>query len=230
MNIKLSIFTSFKERVLISSKTTRDNLRKYTMDTSFTDGMRDDLLFALQSDAPFLRSFILSLESMFGHRESFPPGVTNFLKCCSSISPVISYFPHKEEFLRIIDDISDGQSPKGEPETMKRLELHSPIICKFLQALPTEVIERSCLDLLLEMKRILLSSHKEAHDLSKNFVSASNSYIYFPCWQPCSARGTYVADRQQTTKDALKCSKLHRGHPKLMPGLFTVYCEHGLSI
>ena len=225
-------FTSFHERILISSKPTRIVLRKYIANEAFTDEMRTELLSALESNAPYFQAFILWLESIYGNRDSFPISVIHLLKCSSSESAVISYFPQEEEFMRIMDDICSGQSIKNNPEIMRKLELSSPIVYKFVQGLPTGNIDRPCVELFLKMKDVVLSSSKEPHDLSQNVPTESNSLSYFPCWPQCNNRGLYIADRNQiaAVKDATQCTKIHRGHPKLMPGLFTVYCEHGLLI
>lgn len=225
-------FTSFHDRILICSKPTRTVLRQYIANEAFTAEMRAELLSALGTNAPYFKAFLLWLESIYGNRSSFPLSVIHLLKCSSSDSAVISYFPHDEEFMHIMDDLCDGQSLKNNPEIMRKLELLSPIVYKFVQALPNGYLERPCVELFLKMKDIVLSSFKEPHDLSQNVSTESSPLSYFPCWPPCNNRGIYVADRNQViaVKDATQCTKVHRGHPKLMPGLFTVYCEHGLFI
>ena len=56
--------------------------------------------------------------------------------------------------MRIMDDICSGQSLKNNPEIMRKLELSSPIVYKFVQGLPTGNIDRPCVDLFLKMRDV----------------------------------------------------------------------------
>ena len=39
-------------------------------------------------------------------------------------------------------------------------------------------------------------------------------------------RGCYVQDKEQGNAND-HCRKFYHGHPRLIAGIFTVYCEHG---
>ena len=50
------------------------------------------------------------------------------------------------------------------------------------------------------------------------------SISYFPCLPIIRARGTYKIDLNR--KQAV-CNKQSTGHPTLLPGIFTIFCNHG---
>ena len=64
-------------------------------------------------------------------------------------------------------------------------------------------------------------------DVDVGDVSRPTSQLAFFPNLPCvRMRGNYVADK--ANKIDKLCTKQSLGHPSLLPGLFTVYCEHGL--
>lgn len=48
--------------------------------------------------------------------------------------------------------------------------------------------------------------------------------LFFPCLPKIRTRGVYEADRKSKQ---LICTKRTSKHPSLLPGVFTIYCEHG---
>ena len=51
---------------------------------------------------------------------------------------------------------------------------------------------------------------------------------YFPSLPELRAPARYEADLQILAKETDSCRKLSYGHPTLSPGIFTVYCQHGV--
>lgn len=56
----------------------------------------------------------------------------------------------------------------------------------------------------------------------------NNSLAYFPNWPIQCSRGSYRLDKANV-KAAEVCKKKKTSKHSLMPGLFTVYCEHGIK-
>ena len=52
-----------------------------------------------------------------------------------------------------------------------------------------------------------------------------DSFGYFPQLPRLRNRKNYVADRSHSSV----CNKKSSRHPSLLPGIFTLYCEHGIS-
>ena len=53
-----------------------------------------------------------------------------------------------------------------------------------------------------------------------------NHLSFFPKLPPVRGRKDYVADGNKDTKT---CNKYSHGHPSLLPGVFTMFCQHGES-
>ena len=52
-------------------------------------------------------------------------------------------------------------------------------------------------------------------------------FAYFPSLRRQHGNGNYEADRKQEEKSE-SCRKESWGHPTLSPGIFTLYCQHGV--
>ena len=51
---------------------------------------------------------------------------------------------------------------------------------------------------------------------------------FFPNLPLLSGHGNYAADKSLKTHDSDSCRKASYGHPSLSPGIFTVFCPHGV--
>ena len=51
---------------------------------------------------------------------------------------------------------------------------------------------------------------------------------FFPNLPLLSRHGNYTADKSLKTHDSESCRKASYGHPSLLPGIFTVFCPHGI--
>ena len=52
---------------------------------------------------------------------------------------------------------------------------------------------------------------------------------FFPSMAECRGRGCYEIDKEKKVTD-LTCTKNYKGHHRtLMPGIFTLFCQHGKS-
>lgn len=51
---------------------------------------------------------------------------------------------------------------------------------------------------------------------------------FFPSLPIQRCRGTYEMDLKGCRKSSHDCNKKSRGHPSLLPGVFCLFCEHGI--
>ena len=59
------------------------------------------------------------------------------------------------------------------------------------------------------------------------YGTASDSpYEYFPSFPPTLGKSYYTADKERKTDSF--CRKVSGSHPTLSPGIFTVFCRHGV--
>eukprot|EP00112_Aurelia_sp_Birch-Aquarium-sp1_P004615 Seg1523.5 transcript_id=Seg1523.5/GoldUCD/mRNA.D3Y31 product="hypothetical protein" protein_id=Seg1523.5/GoldUCD/D3Y31 len=51
-------------------------------------------------------------------------------------------------------------------------------------------------------------------------------YSFWPSLEQVRRRGWYALDATAKSKDQHYCHKMSKGHPTLLPGVFTMFCEH----
>jgi len=51
---------------------------------------------------------------------------------------------------------------------------------------------------------------------------------FFPAWSMIRGPAKYAADSPATPRELDDCQKASYGHPSLTPGIFTVFCPHGV--
>lgn len=59
-------------------------------------------------------------------------------------------------------------------------------------------------------------------------INGDSAMGFFPSMPECRGRGNYAIDKD--TADDKCCNKDYKGHHRtLMPGIFTIFCQHGNS-
>lgn len=120
---------------------------------------------------------------------------------------------------------------------MNQLQNVSPILFDLflsVEKYPHQLMS-PILDKLMEKATIpFKGDHSEADDtesykeqqLGAGDGCVERSLSYFPSLPQVRARRRYEADKN--TKERI-CTKRGTGHPSLLPGIFTIFCEHGIS-
>ncbi len=156
-----------------------------------------------------------------------PNGVCTFFKCIASNSPVCSYVPPTSTLGYIADRLFAGLIIRKDPETMSEIQNCAPVIYGLLNCFPASPLP----DVWIVFFRELIDRSKyitqfQPHVLEAEDNTNTNDMGYFPSWRKLCTRGNYAMDKRKSdTRD--ECSKAYRGHPNLLPGIFTVYCQHG---
>ena len=116
------------------------------------------------------------------------------------------------------------------------LQQNAPVLAEFLAKCPTaaggELPEdvRDLLRLLLKLAQAPFQGHPPPPD---SYPPAVDDHLsFFPCLPQQHGNACYKADSKSstsaTTADRDGCRKSSHGHPTLSPGIFTIYCEHGV--
>ncbi len=215
---------------MIKDPKIRSLLRKYAnkevMDNMDVKSFKD----SLRKESLQLERFISWCERKYDGIHYFPPAVLKFLKCLSSISPVVSYFPTAKDFLKLLCEVKAGSDIRLHPEKLSKLQSIAPLIYSLVMSLPEGSLPDVFLDLLEVLKgKIQWLLRVEQHQLdSVSDEHASDSLSYLPNWPLLNIRGVYKKDLSKSKKELKSCRKDYRAHPSLMPGIFTLYCPHGI--
>eukprot|EP00794_Sanderia_malayensis_P010517 gene10517-11621_t len=65
--------------------------------------------------------------------------------------------------------------------------------------------------------------------LSEGESPEHSIYSHWPCLTQSRRRGKYSVDKKGSKKDTMSCHKTSKGHPTLLPGVFTMFCKHGMN-
>ena len=121
-------------------------------------------------------------------------------------------------------------------QAMNQLQNASPILFDLLLSVENypHQLMAPILDKLIEKATIPFNDdHGEAGDivsckeqqLGTSDGCVEKSLSYFPSLPQVRTRRRYEADKK--TREKI-CTKRGIGHPSLLPGIFTIFCEHGI--
>ena len=104
------------------------------------------------------------------------------------------------------------------------LQQEVPVLFTLLENLPnypTELIE----PILRRLIAVSLAPFKDPAPVitSPEISPMENPLAFFPQLKSLCARKSYAEDRSSSRI----CTKKSSGHPSLLPGIFTLFCQHG---
>ena len=153
-----------------------------------------------------------------------PDHWVEFITALASSSSVCALIRPDPELHRVIRLIADGLSSFETP-MLCLLQQKCPILLNLFQRVDIphqamfsvfmELLERSNAPFVGESTQSILDSDRIQDE------------GYFPALSICRHRRCYSAD---TIKSSKICTKRGTSHPTLLPGIFTLFCSHGLQI
>ena len=179
-----------------------------------------------------LADLISRLSSESGCHSS-PQPFREFLSELSCNSPVCGLLQvaGKEEVLGIMEAIASGVDITQPPcrEQLKLLQTKAPVLASFiLKHYCGHSLTHDVRRLILHLRDLIVSP----------FVSCEpefpptcqpNPLSYFPDLPQMWGKSMYEADHQKTDRaDQDACRKYSSSHPTLTPGIFTIFCRHGI--
>ncbi len=219
------LFTSFSDRVFIQSDKTRKLLAKL-VSLRFNSAEREQRHNVLQRSHCVLYRFLDECERFYGGMSQVPPGILTLLRCMSTPSPVCSYIPASEEIEALVLRLEEGMIIKKEPTHLLLLQNSAPVLFDALKTFPEIPLPDYWIDLL---KELCIKGNACFSSASEHILNGPNDEdspaSFFPAWPTLRERGRYKMDKKLSAEE--NCSKFYRGHPNLMPGIFTLYCQHG---
>lgn len=149
----------------------------------------------------------------------------------SSMFPVCALLIPTPEVVNLMSDLCNGLEVRKLPEQWQFLQENVPVlhdlICKIgpeNMSLPSE-FRPLVIDMVHKAQLPFVST--PLHPRVPVSAQSNNTHSYFPCLPVLWDWHRYKSDKH---KDTLSCTKLYRGHPSLLPGIFTIFCPHGLSL
>lgn len=180
-----------------------------------------------------LDAFLDWCHQHFHRKDLVQHPLLKLVKCLVSESPVCSYFPPSEAFLQLINEVKSGLEIRKHPRKLQLLQNYSPILFYALVEMPDGTVPKELVDIFEKLEEKLKNTfNQDAHFLEPSFSEeAANKFSFLPNWKSINVRGVYKQDlisSSQKKSRSEQCNKDYRGHPSLTPGIFTLYCDHGL--
>jgi hypothetical protein len=153
----------------------------------------------------------------------------DLVKAFASSYPFCSFIPPCEEYFYFLESVfSEPKTAFHNDTFLQKLQTTVPVIFKLLSKLKEDFP-------FTEFKDCLPYFQQKVFDpfLKDLFPSEDpddeDGLSFFPSLQRVRRRGHFVADKKRTMKDDI-CTKLSKGHPSLLPGVFTLFFPHGKLI
>ena len=136
-----------------------------------------------------------------------------------------------DELLGFLQEVIDDQldlKDSNNHQYLTKIQQQAPVIASFLVGLSNP--NPHVYAILQELLTIINSIFSQETTLTKHTQPTSNTSLLccFPCLPEVHIPAKYEADETRQTKETDSCRKLSYGHPTLSPGIFTVYCQHGV--
>ncbi|XP_052100691.1 uncharacterized protein LOC127734717 [Mytilus californianus] len=166
-----------------------------------------------------LDGFLVHLEDI-GCSQACPEEYRDFIRMLSCNSPVCAAFPYHQ--LDNIKFIIDNKNFRQNLHIMKNIQSAIPVLFELICAVPDlPQFMRNILSSVVDIttKTFIIEEHETSSKVTQD------SLAYFPNLPKIRCRGLYVMDKKMDEK---VCTKKGSRHPSLLPGIFTVFCPHGI--
>ena len=172
-----------------------------------------------------------------GDPKTSPAMYKNFFFELSHNSPLCGVFQiaNNRECLELIEHVLDGTIDLTDSDRRCELEVlhcHAPIMAEFLANVTKKghlrIASRLIADIISCISRPFENSPVHSED---DYPPPTDSHFaFFPSLPKFHDDATYSANREGDCKkdEKMDCRKESYGHPTLSPGIFTIFCEHGV--
>jgi hypothetical protein len=219
----------FEDRVFISLPELRKLLKRFAggsrkLKQIFSTADKTKMLTLMESYCAELYNFVVLIGV---NRLVAPEYACKFLLSLASTSPVCAYIPINKEALAVLSRIVAGENLSCDPNAWSNLQQLSPVLFDVLSKYGSAEIPVQFTTLLQVLIDKAIGIFADCVDIEEEpSDTTSDESAFFPALPLLRNRSTYTADKQQSGADVI-CGKTFRGHPTLLPGIFTIYCSHG---
>lgn len=140
-------------------------------------------------------------------------------------SPVCALLHPSDRSYHLLERMK-SEDITSDPAAMQALQEEVPVLFELLRLLkyvPTKVLSPIIAALIQKSSNPFSSDPVESVNPTP---SKMEPLSFFPQLPSIRSRETYTADRTSTASKMM-CTKRSTGHPTLLPGIFTLFCQHG---
>ena len=230
-------YTRFSDRVFIAHPETRKLLLRYSL-KGIENDMHSHLLELIDEHAKSIAPLLRHLTSTRNDADSVtsleyrcPQPWTPFIQSLAAKSPVCALVHCSDQVKSLLTMmITEECDVTKTPAHMILLQHYVPVLFNLIKNLgsyPHHLLA-PILQALIDKAEAPFSGQQGVHDEKPSISSVAELHHlgFFPQLPIRCSRGNYVADGKKQT-DVGICNKNSHGHPSLLPGVFTVFCQHG---
>ncbi len=191
---------------------------------SFSDSNMTELQQLITPHSPSISSLLASWNNVV----PCPSNYARLLSSLATASPVCALLPPTPDNLTLMDKLISGYNVRSDPALWSQLQKTVPILFRLIVNLDATHIPEELRPVLVDV----VKKSKRPFEVVKPeeevvFPDMDDSCSFYPHLSRKRSRRLYKADsnRKHST-----CSKAYRGHPSLLPGIFTAFCQHGKSV
>ena len=220
-NLFFSYLRQFNDRIAIPSKGVRDQLIKWCQQPTKSI----ELLKLKQSLQPFYEIYDVLLWCLECFPVRLPKEIKKFFVVLARPSPICSLIYLSEEMFRLMDRLFE-ENIKRDVAYMEQLHMFSPIFYDILTSIFEPRLPIVWKPLIKYLITKSLVPFNQSRALADTPLQDEDPLDFFPNLPPKRGRGKYELDANSAAERV--CNTFYRGHPKLTPGIFTVFCPHGM--
>ena len=184
-----------------------------------------ELLALVPIHTPYLTSTLCYLSSNVaaGAKQVCHGDWKEFILALSKPSPVCALVHPSSKLFNLLDQIAKT-GPPCDLQTLQYLQQQCPVLFKLLRKAnpPQEILS-------VLLPELIKRAKAPFQQFSSSYVvyhgSDNDEMEYFPSLPKLRSRHKYEADRIKTAQES--CTKHSTRHPSLLPGIFTLFCQHG---
>ena len=214
--------------MFIDNPKTRKLLRQFCT-TGVTPEEFSELLSLIPVFAPCLCPLMDHIKSTHDHTPSFPllmlhlTAWKKLLVALASTSPVCALIHPTQGLFTLLRRIACEDIRKCTM-AMQRLQQEVPVLFDLISSISS--LPSSLLSPVIEtLIKISKAPFENPSDYECQNPTDEIALSYFPNLPRVRSRNTYCADKK--SKQEVVCTKNSSGHPTLLPGIFSMFCQHG---
>lgn len=223
-------FTRHIDRILIKNKQLRNLLGKYSRECLSQEEF--SLLKSIaREDADFMFPFLVYLENE--GCAAIPPAIyksfiIEIIKP-SAVCGILHPSPELDELQNRLEH-TPSEEVLFHPELMRLLSMQCPVFCKLVASIGCFPLY--LLSIFQKMVQVAKAPFQTAPPKSGQTLNEDSSDLsFFPLLPLIRDRGNYKADGERKLEESTQfCRKPTVRHPALIPGIFTLFCVHGMCL
>ena len=161
-----------------------------------------------------------------------PPNWAPFIESLAVSTPVCGLIHQDEELLATLEEFVASKG-RVTSESLFVFREKFPVFHSLIVSFP----EFKCPEVLLPVMEMMIAKSKEPFRTNGDYTDSlrlaeddavpDERYSHWPSLRQIRRRGRYIVDDKADSKRQQSCHKMSSGHPTLLPGVFTMFCQHG---